>query len=131
MRLPRCSSTPNPRRSLFGAVLSATLVGCGGSLDGHDYDLTAQTPSSLSGTVALGAPMLDATVSVQDANGVVVSAPVERDGSYRGLSLVGLAAPLSLQACGSARRPIRLPRRHRRRGRHRQRQAARALIDRR
>ena len=100
MRLLRHSPTPT-LIALFGAALSATLVGCGGSLDGNNYDLTAQTPSSLSGTVALGAPLLDATVSVQDANGVVVSAPVERDGSYRGLSLVGLAAPLSLRACGS------------------------------
>ena len=100
MRLPRCSSTRALAGSVFGAVLAATLAGCGGSLDGRDYDLTAQTPSSLSGTVALGAPMLDATVSVQDANGIVVSAPVEPDGSYGGLSLVGLAAPFSLQACG-------------------------------
>lgn len=100
MRLPLCSSTRALAGSVFGAVLAATLAGCGGSLDGRDYDLTAQTPSSLSGTVALGAPLLDATVSVKDANGVVASAPVERDGSYRGLSLVGLAAPLSLQACG-------------------------------
>ena len=100
MRLPRCSSTRALAGSVFGAALAATLAGCGGSLDGRDYDLTAQTPSSLSGTVALGAPMLDATVSVQDANGIVVSVPVERDGSYGGLSLVGLAAPLSLQACG-------------------------------
>jgi len=87
--------------ALAGVALTAMLFGCGGSLDGHNYDLTVATPSSLSGTVALGAPLLDATVSVKDANGVVVGVPVERDGSYRGLSLLGLAAPFSLQACGS------------------------------
>jgi hypothetical protein len=100
MRLLRHSPT-RTFIALLGAALTATLFGCGGSLDGHNYDLTAQTPPSLAGTVALGAPLLDATVSVQDANGVVVSVPVERDGSYGGLSLAGLAAPLSLRACGS------------------------------
>jgi len=99
MRLP-CSSIRTLAASLWGAVLASTLAGCGGSLDGRDYDRTAETSTSLSGTVALDTPMLDATVSVKDANGVVASAPVAADGSYRGLSLVGMAAPLSLQACG-------------------------------
>jgi hypothetical protein len=101
MRLPRCSSIRTLACSLVGAALAATLAGCGGSLDGNDYDRSAETPTTLSGTVALGAPMLDATVSVQDANGVVASVPAARDGSYSGLSLLGMAAPLSLQACGT------------------------------
>jgi hypothetical protein len=99
MRLLRSSPIRALAHLFSGTVLAAVLAGCGGSLDGHDYDLTTETRSTLSGTVAVGAPMLDATISVKDANGVVASAPVARDGSYR-LSLAGLTAPFSLQACG-------------------------------
>jgi hypothetical protein len=100
MRLLRPSSIRVPGFALSGALLAAALGGCGGSLDGHDYTPAEATPSSLSGTVALGAPMRDATVSLKDANGRVASAPVALDGSYRGLPLDGMTPPFSLQACG-------------------------------
>jgi hypothetical protein len=105
MRLSRSSSTRVLGLALSGTLLVAALGGCGGSLDGHDY-ATPQAPPAppappaLSGTVALGAPMRDATVSVKDADGRVASGPVALDGSYRGLRLDGLTAPFSLQACG-------------------------------
>ena len=101
MRRFRSSSVRTLGLALWATLLVAALGGCGGSLDGHDYtNPAAPTPPSLSGTVALGAPMRDATVSVKDANGHVASVPVALDGSYRGLALEGLTAPFSLQACG-------------------------------
>lgn len=99
MRLPPCTTIRALACALSGPLFAAALAGCGGSLDGHDY-MTTTSPSTLSGTIAVGAPMLNATVSVKDAKGVVVSAPVGADGSYSGLSLEGLTAPFSLQACG-------------------------------
>jgi hypothetical protein len=100
MRLPCCASIRTLAGSLVGAALAATLAGCAAASTATTTT-SAETPSTLSGTVALGAPMLEGTVSVQDANGVVASVPVAGDGSYSGLSLVGMAAPLSLQACGT------------------------------
>jgi hypothetical protein len=102
MRLFHSSSTRVLGLAFSGTLLMAALGGCGGSLDGHDYSTpdAPPAPPTLSGTVALGAPMRDATVSVQDANGRVASVPVAVDGSYRGLALDGMTAPFSLQACG-------------------------------
>jgi len=102
MRLFRPSSTRILGLTLSGALLVAALGGCGGNLDGHDYTTpdAPPAPPSLSGTVSLGAPMRDATVAVKDANGRVARVPVALDGSYRSLSLDGLTAPFSLQACG-------------------------------
>ena len=56
--------------------------------------------TTLSGTVAVGAPMLNATVTVKDANGATRSATASSDGTYSGLSTAGLVAPFSVQACG-------------------------------
>ncbi len=87
------------------AAYIATLGACGGgSGDGGAAAAPAAAPvvtaSSLKGTVAVGSPMLNATVKVKDAKGAVVSAAVAADGSYSGLSLEGLTAPFSLEACG-------------------------------
>jgi hypothetical protein len=54
----------------------------------------------LSGTVAAGAPMVHATVTVKDANGLTRTSAVGVDGSYSGISTAGLTAPFILQACG-------------------------------
>lgn len=97
MRLPS-STIRLVARAASVPLLAALLAACGGG-GGDDFMTTAGSPS-LGGTVAVGAPMLNATVSVKGANGVVVSAPVAADGSYGGLSLDGLTAPFSLQACG-------------------------------
>ncbi len=83
MRLPR----PIPIRpfafAACGTLIAAALAACGG---GADYLSTPATPASttLAGTIAVGAPMLNATISVKDAKGVVVSAAVGADGTYNG-----------------------------------------------
>jgi hypothetical protein len=89
-------------------IASAILAGCGGG--GGSSTATGGTgggagggvaaPTSLSGTVAAGSPMLNATVSVKGANGVSQTATAGADGSYSGLSLDGLTAPFRIQACG-------------------------------
>lgn len=89
------------RSGSLGAVALA-LAACDGR--GDDAAVVISMPvapaTTMQGTVAVGAPMLNALVTVKDANGATVSAPVASDGSYSGLSLAGLAAPFSLQACG-------------------------------
>ena len=55
---------------------------------------------TLSGTVAVGAPMLNAKVTVKDANGATRSATAAANGSYSGIDIAGLVAPFSVQACG-------------------------------
>jgi hypothetical protein len=99
MQLPGPVSVRALASTLSAAALAALIAGCGGSLDGHDY-VAPGAPSTLSGSVDVGAPMRDATVSVRDAKGIVVGVPADDDGSYRGLSLEGLTAPFELQACG-------------------------------
>ncbi|MEO7336288.1 MAG: hypothetical protein ABIV63_06885 [Caldimonas sp.] len=102
MRLLDRLSTRFSLGAIASAAFAATLVACGGGGDGPDIVAAASSPtaSKLSGTVAVGAPMLNATVTVKDAKGATVSAAVAADGSYSGLSLDGLNAPFSLQACG-------------------------------
>jgi hypothetical protein len=79
------------------SVLASTLLaGCGGGGGGA----SVAGPTSLSGTVAVGAPMLNGTVTVKGANGVSSTASAGADGSYSGLSLDGLTAPYRVQACG-------------------------------
>ena len=93
------------------AAAAATLLlsGCGG---GSTSTTTAPVaaaplpvvvptaPTSLSGTIAVGAPMLNATVTVKDANGVIRTATAAANGSYSGISTDGLVGPFQLQACG-------------------------------
>ena len=99
MRLPSSLSIRPIAFAACGTLIAAALAACGG---GDDYMTTPAAPAAttLGGTIAVGAPMLNATISVKDAQGVVVSAAVGADGSYSGLSLAGLVAPFSLQACG-------------------------------
>jgi len=86
------------RRPAFAvSVLASTLlVACGGGGGGA----SSAGPTSLSGTVAVGAPMLNGTVTVKGANDVSRTANAAADGSYSGLSLDGLTAPYRVQACG-------------------------------
>lgn len=60
----------------------------------------APTPTTLSGTVAVGAPMLNAVITIKDANGVIKTVNAGADGSYSGISMDGMVAPFSVQACG-------------------------------
>lgn len=74
------------------------LAACGGG-SGSAASGSA-SGQSMSGTVAVGAPMLNATVTVKDANGVTRTAQAAADGSYSGLDVSGLTAPFRVQACG-------------------------------
>jgi len=84
--------------SILAIALSLALAACGGG--GGSAASSTSGSATLAGTVAVGAPMLDATITVKDSKGMTVSAPVAADGSYSGLSLDGLVAPFALQACG-------------------------------
>ncbi|MES2742272.1 MAG: carboxypeptidase-like regulatory domain-containing protein [Pseudomonadota bacterium] len=88
----------------IAALGSAVLLsGCGG---GGSSAPVAVTPpvtvasKPMSGTVASGAPMLGATVTVKDANGVTRSAIAAADGTYSGVSTEGTTGPYSVQGCG-------------------------------
>ena len=98
MHLPESFTFRGCLAGVGAATLAALLCACGGG--GSSVSAAAVASSTLSGTVAVGAPMLNATVTVKDAKGVTVSAPAGVDGSYSGLSLEGLTAPFGVQACG-------------------------------
>lgn len=97
MSFPKSIPVPSFRITLITATCLALLSACGGG--GSSSDEPAAN-AALAGTIAVGAPMLNATVTVMDANGVTRSAAAAADGSYSGLSVDGLKAPFRLQACG-------------------------------
>lgn len=97
-------STPSrfhlPQVLKLTALAALSLLGaCGGGGGGSSTGSSAGA-SSMSGTVAVGAPMLNATVTLKDANGVTRTASVGSDGAYSGLDVSGLAGPFRVQACG-------------------------------
>ena len=100
----RLLASPRSRLLVIGVaapILAAAVAACGGGGSAASSGSAAvASGTTLSGTVAVGAPMLNAIVTVKDALGATVSAPAGVDGSYSGLSLAGLTAPFSLQACG-------------------------------
>ncbi|RKP45560.1 hypothetical protein [Trinickia fusca] len=79
-----------------------TLNGCGGGSSSTSSTTSTNASGSLSGTVAVGAPMLNATLTVMGANGQTVSTPVDDSGSYSNLNISQLTAPYRIQACGLA-----------------------------
>jgi hypothetical protein len=87
--------------SLACAVAALVASGCGGSGGGDTP--TPQAPRTLSGTVAVGAPMSDGRLRVLDAQGNVVASDlvVGEDGSYPAVTLAG-NGPWRLEACGHA-----------------------------
>ena len=76
----------------------AMLVACGGGSGGTSG--AAATTSSMSGTVAVGAPMSNATITIKGANGVTVTTTAGDDGHYSGVDLSSLTAPYRIEACG-------------------------------
>lgn len=56
----------------------------------------------MSGTVAVGAPMLNVTVTIKGANGQSVSTSADASGGYSNLNVSQLTAPYRIQACGLA-----------------------------
>jgi hypothetical protein len=83
--------------ALFTAAIfiASLLSGCGGTSAS-----STTTPATLTGTIAAGAPMLNATITVKDVNGLTRTGTAAPDGSYSGIDITGLVAPFSLQACG-------------------------------
>jgi hypothetical protein len=75
----------------LAVLASLALAGCGGGGGGGG--------ATLSGTVAVGAPLAGATVEVTDANGVTRSTTAAADGTYS-ISTAGLVAPLVIRATG-------------------------------
>lgn len=89
------STAPTISRLTIVAALTC-LTACGGG-GGSSSSASAQ---SVSGTVAVGAPMESATVTVMDVHGLTKTVQAAADGSYSGLDLTGLTGPFRLQACG-------------------------------
>ncbi|UTH73536.1 hypothetical protein [Chromobacterium sp. IIBBL 290-4] len=87
----------------LSAVLSCCLLvaACGGGGSGSAAGSSSSSGSALSGTVAVGAPMQNATLTVLGANGQSVSTGINSDGSYSNLNIGSLTAPYRLQACGT------------------------------
>ena len=79
------------------SACAAFMSACGG---GTTAAPTTVMPLSVSGTVAVGAPMLNAVVTIKDALGVTVSGSAAADGSFSGLSVSGMTAPFRIEACG-------------------------------
>lgn len=97
------------RLDLLTAALVASgalISGCGG---GSSTTVTTVPPpevtpsSTLSGTVAVGAPITDGRLRIIDSTGAVVASDIaiDADGHYAAITLTG-TAPYRLEACGYA-----------------------------
>lgn len=94
---------PVLRLSALVTACAALLAGCGGGGGGDAAPAPAPAPAGLSGTVAVGVPLVDARVRILDADGNVVAEDivVQDDGSYEVPELTG-RAPFRVEACGYA-----------------------------
>ncbi len=77
-------------RTIFLVLMVATVYGCGGS---GTAGVVTSSSSTLSGTVATGAPIANATVHIKGANGVMVETTTDANGNYTSPSLSTLTAP--------------------------------------
>ncbi|MBC7955182.1 MAG: hypothetical protein H7Y33_04835, partial [Cytophagales bacterium] len=86
----------------LSALCLSLLAACGGSPSSSTPVVTAPA-TSLSGTVAVGAPITDGTLRVLDVSGTVVASgiTVGSDGSYTIPTLTG-TGPYRIEACGYA-----------------------------
>jgi len=94
-------STVRPRATA-AVALAVLLVACGGGSETPPPPAAPlPAPQTLSGSVAVGAPMTDGRLRVLDATGAVVAADVvvASDGSYPAVTLTG-TGPWRLEACG-------------------------------
>jgi hypothetical protein len=101
MRLPTRSLVP----FTLGVVVLALLSACGGGSGSAAPPVTPNpppvTPTKLTGTAAVGAPMTSGTLRVLDATGAVVAhdVPIHADGTYDAGTLAG-TSPWRIEACG-------------------------------
>lgn len=85
---------------IFAIYALLAVSGCGGGSGGPQPNEANAPGRTLSGTVAVGAPMMNATLTVMGANGKTVGASVGDSGSYSALDVTELTEPYRLQACG-------------------------------
>lgn len=78
-------------------VAAAVLAACGGG-----GNSTTGSAAPLTGTAAVGAPLPNATVNLKDANGKTSATTADANGAYTFADVSGFAAPLMLQATGTA-----------------------------
>ncbi len=90
--------------------LGAVLTGCGGgggSTGGPGFDggpsiqMPSASPASLTGVVAYGAPLANASVLVRDRNGKSATATTDARGVYTA-TVTGFSAPLLISASGQS-----------------------------
>jgi hypothetical protein len=82
------------------ALAVATLAACGGGGSGNSTSPSVSnvaTPTTLSGTVATGAPVRGANITVTDAAGKSVTATADANGNYQ-IPLAGLTPPFAVFA---------------------------------
>jgi len=81
-------------------IVSGLLISCGGG--GGSSSTTGGAPSTtLSGTVASGAPVPNATVVITDATGKTLTFTTNSDGAYSNVDISGLTKPLVITASGA------------------------------
>jgi hypothetical protein len=83
---------------LLTGIAIATLAACGGNGSGTS---SSSTPS-LTGTVAVGAPLAGATVKLKDKNNKTAQVTANAEGSYTFADVTGFVAPVMLEATGTA-----------------------------
>lgn len=84
-------------------VATASLVACGGS----GTATPADTSAYISGTAAYGAPLANASITVQDSSGKQVTAIADSAGLYKVL-VTGFTSPLLVTATGSSGDAVRI-----------------------
>ncbi len=85
--------------NLLIGIAITTLTACGG---GGGSSVDAIVPPSITGTVAVGAPLPNANVSLKDRNGKTLSTTSTSDGKYTFNDVSEMTAPMMLQARGLA-----------------------------
>ncbi|MCE2917463.1 MAG: hypothetical protein LW768_18225 [Rubrivivax sp.] len=94
------------RRGAVAAAVATVLAGCGGetprSASPQAPNSGTPSPTALTGTVAVGAPISDGRVRVLDSAGAVVASDiaVAADGTYTIPALAG-TPPFRIEACGN------------------------------
>lgn len=93
-----------PSRLATVMALAGLLAACGGGGDAPTpAPAPAPTPATVSGTAAVGAPLVDGVLRILDATGAVVAdaVPLDAAGRFSAIALSG-TGPWRLEACGWA-----------------------------
>ena len=81
---------------LLTGIAISTLAACGSG-----GGTTSSSTPSLTGTVAVGAPLAGATVKLKDKNNKTAQVTANADGSYTFADVTGFVAPVMLEATGT------------------------------